>query len=195
MLEPKSNRPFVVNTLTGESTWVRPGMAPADPSTVSDPNEVLTFSCWVNDFLKADPLVGARLPLNLEADPAHPALVQAGRDGLLLCALVATIAPDCLSRSAIVVGAEAGQVPPVGSFLANAVCEGVTDPAVAVLGPGMGAMDNTRLAYASALVFALAALIVAAVISRGSDDSASDATPAMSTTAKAAPGTTDPASA
>ncbi len=46
---------------------------------------------------------------------------------------------------------------------------------------------------AVALVFALAALIVAAVISRGSDDSASDATPAMSTTAKAAPGTTDPA--
>jgi plastin-1 len=98
--DPRSDRPYYFNIRTGESMWARPANVGPDGEVEGDPNEILTFTSWVNDVLAADPqLAGVRVPMDLEA--ATPALYTNFRDGILPAKLVYTIAPESIDVRAV----------------------------------------------------------------------------------------------
>jgi plastin-1 len=115
-VDPTSNAKYYYNTSTGETTWSRPEalggleeVAEVAEVPSADANEVLTFSMFINDALEAfvaahasEPNIenlSTRIPLSLESEP--PAVFTSCRDGIILCAVVAAVAPDSVDLRAV----------------------------------------------------------------------------------------------
>jgi hypothetical protein len=115
--DPRTNRTYWFNSVTGESSWEPPAgvVAPAaagaaaSAAEAADGSETMTFTLFLNHTLEAaaaaspsehgNEAVASRLPVSLEGSPAP--LFAACRDGILLCRLVHALAPDTLDPRAV----------------------------------------------------------------------------------------------
>ena len=148
-VDGRSNRPFFLHTGTGESAWYRPGTEPPSADVAdSDPNEALTYACWINEALGKDPELTAAKLVPVGTDPAS--LCTALRDGRILARLVTSVG-GYVHPGVINPAAKASDPLPVvdpGAEKLTSQCGmGLDFTALLERGPGSGAfpsLDNCR---------------------------------------------------